>query len=150
MGSNLNPSQCSALVGVIDPDAYAAGTYTTGWWDTAEIEKALAIVSAGDFVATGVLSAKIQQATSSAGAGAKDVTALAITNLTQAGTDDNKQAMINVTAADLDFNNGFRYARLSVTLTTAGADMSAVVIGTNFRRGDGKSHNLTSVDEVVS
>lgn len=150
MGSNLNPSQRLAVIGVIDPDAYAAGTYTTGWFNMAEIEKALAVIQAGDFVATGVLSAKIQQAKDSGGTGAKDVAGLAITNLTQAGTDDNKQALINVTAADLDYNSGFGYARLSVTLTTAGADASAIVIGTDFRLGDGKSHNLTSVDEVVS
>jgi len=150
MGSNLNPSQRSAVIGVIDPDAYGTGTQTTAWWDTAEIEKALAVIQAGDFVATGVLSAKIQQATDAAGAGVKDVAGLAITNLTQAGADDNKQALINVTAADLDFNNGFRFARLSMTLATAGADASAIVLGFDFRRNDGKSHNLASVDEVVS
>lgn len=150
MASNLNPSQRSAVIAIIDPDAYATGTQNTAWWDTAEIEKALAVIMAGDFAATGVLSAKIQQATDAAGTGAKDVAGLAITNLTQAGASDNKQSLINVTAADLDFNNGFRFARLSMTLATAGADAGAVVIGFDFRRGDGKSHNLASVAEVVS
>jgi hypothetical protein len=33
MLSNLNPSARTSVVGVIDPDAYAASTVTTGWID---------------------------------------------------------------------------------------------------------------------
>lgn len=150
MLTNLNPSARASVVAAIDPDAYAAGTYATGWVDMQAWFWLLAIVAAGDFVATGVLNAKIQQATDNAGAGAKDVAGLALTALTQAGADDNKQALINIQAGDLDFNNGFRFVRLSMTLTTAGADAAGFLLGMNPRYGDAQANDAATVDEVVS
>ena len=60
MTPNLKPSQRIALVGVIDPDAYAAGTYTTGWIAAAEAANFMALVSVGDMVSTSTVDAKIQ------------------------------------------------------------------------------------------
>lgn len=150
MLSNLNPSARTSVVGVIDPDAYAAGTYTTGWIDMQDWFSLLAIISVGDFVATGVLNAKFQQASDGSGTGAKDITGAAVTALTQAGTDDNKQALINLNTGDLDFNNGFRFVRLSATLTVAGADLSALVIGLDRRYGTATTGDAATVDEVAN
>lgn len=149
MQSNLNPSARASVVGVIDPDAYAAGTYTTAWIDMQDWYSLLAVLSVGDFVATGVLNAKFQQATDSGGAGAKDVAGSAITALTQAGTDDNKQALINLHSSDLDYNGGFRFVRLSSTLSTAGADFGAVVLGMSPRYGEPTDSDAATVDEVA-
>ena len=150
MQSNLNPSARTSVVAVIDPDAYAAGTYVTGWVDMRTWFALLALISVGDFVATGVLNAKIQQATDAAGTGAKDVAGLAITALTQAGADDNKQALINLFPSDLDFNNGFCFVRLSMTLTVAGADAAGYLLGLSPRYGDAQANDAATVDEVVS
>lgn len=150
MNGNLNPSQRVGVVGVIDPDAYAAGTYTTGWIDMQDFYAVLGVVLAGDLGALATVDAKFEQATDSAGTGAKDVTGSAITQLTKAGTDDNKQVAINLAQADLDRNNGFRYARLSMSVGTATSDAGAVVIALDSRYGAATANDATTVDEVVS
>lgn len=143
---NNLPSDEVALVGVIDPDAYAANTYTTAWVDMGEYNAILATVFAGDLGSSATLDAKLEQATDSSGTGAKDISGKAITQLTQAGTDSNKQAMINLRDDELDVANAFTHARLSVTVGTATSDMNATVQGFYARYTPA---NLASVDEVV-
>lgn len=150
MNANLNPSARTSLVGVVDPDAYGAGTYTTGWIDMRDWFSLLAILMVGDMVSTATLDAKFQQATDGSGTGAKNVSASVITQLTQAGTDDNKQVEINLNQSDLDYNNGFRFVRFSFTLGTAGADAGAVVVGLDRRYGAATDGDAATVDEVVS
>ena len=147
---NAKPSEMIGVVGNIDPDAYAAGTVTTGWIAAKDFQSFVAIVQAGDLGASATLDALLQQASDGSGTGAKAITGKAITQLTQAGTDSNKQVLINLTQGDLDFNNGFRFVRLSVTLGTAGADFGAVVLGLNPRYGDATSGDAATVDEAVS
>lgn len=150
MFPNANPSARAGIVGVIDPDAYATGTVTTGWIHAAKFASFLAIVMAGTLGASATIDAKIEQASDSSGTGAKDVTGLAITQLTKAGTDDDKQALINIQQSDLDINNGFDYFRLSMTVGTAASDAGAVVLGFAPRYGAATANDLTSVDEIVS
>jgi hypothetical protein len=150
MLNNLNPSARVGVVGVVDPDAYAAGTYTTGWIDMQDYFAVMGVVLAGDLVATATLDAKFEQATDGSGTGAKDVTGSAITQLTQAGSDSNKQVAINLRQADLDRNNGFRYVRLSLTLGTAGGDVAAAVVALDIRYGAATANDAATVDEVVS
>jgi hypothetical protein len=52
------------------------------------------------------------------GAGAKDVTGKAITQIVKA-SGDNKQALLNCRTSELDVEGGFRYVRLSLTVGTA-------------------------------
>jgi len=143
-------SERVALLGAIDPDAYAASTVVSDYGYAGNFERMMAVVSVGDMVATSVVSAKLVQATTSAGAGAKDITGKSITNLTQAGTDDNKQAIINVKSDELDTTNGFDYVALSVTLATAGADAAGYLFGIDARYGPASDNDLASVDEIVS
>lgn len=150
MFPNANPSALAGVVGVIDPDAYAASTVTTGWIKASDYLSFLAIVMAGDLGASATIDAKIQQATDVSGTGAKDVSGLAITQLTKAGTDDNKQALINIQHSDLDINNGFDFIRLSMTIGTAACDAGAIVLGFSPRKGPATAKDLATVDEVVS
>jgi hypothetical protein len=144
---NLKPSQRFALLGVVDPDAYASGAdYSTGWVNAGLYESLCAIILAGTIVSTGKLDAKLEQATSSAGAGAKDVTGKAITQLLESGTDSDKQAIINLKSEELDTNNGFAWVRLTLTSTTAGADAAGLLLGFDARYPP--AHAAT-VDEVV-
>jgi hypothetical protein len=92
---NLNPSKRADVVGSIDPDAYAAGTYTTGWIDASKFFSLLAVVMAGTLGSSATLDAKIQQATDSSGTGAKDVPA-SPSRSSRRRADSNKQALINV------------------------------------------------------
>ncbi|WP_342248613.1 hypothetical protein [Sphingomonas sp. OTU376] len=149
MNGNLNPSARFSVAGVIDPDAYAAGTYATDWIDMQKWYALEGIVMAGDLGASATLDAKIRQATDGSGTDAKDVTGLAITQLTQAGSDSNKQALINVVQGDLDKNNGFRFVQLSMTIATATSDAGAVVIGTDARYGAASANDAATVDEIV-
>ncbi|MBE1208115.1 hypothetical protein [Aminobacter carboxidus] len=127
-------SEQTSVVGVIDPDANAAGTLTTGWIDMATYGGLLAIIMAGDLGTSATIDAKLQQASDSSGTGAKDVTGKAITQLTQAGTDkSNKQALINMRAEELDRSNGFTHVRLSMTTATATSDSGAIVLGMRAR-----------------
>lgn len=148
--SNTKPSDRFAVLAAIDPDANAAGTVTTGWIDMADWDNIVAIIMAGDLGSSATLDAKFEQASDSGGTGAKDVTGAAMTQLTQAGTDSNKQVVINLNRADLDFNNGFRFVRLSFTTGTATSDGGAVVLGFDPRYGKGSANDAATVDEIVN
>lgn len=147
---NLNPSQIAAVVGAIDPDVYTAGTYTTGWVDMQDFDALMAIVMVGTLGSSATLDAKIEQATDGSGTGAKDVSGTDITQLTQAGTDSDKQAVINVHASDLDFANDFRFARLSITVAVATSDAGGVLLGFTPRYGAASDNDASTVDEIVS
>jgi hypothetical protein len=149
MQLNAKPSEIVALVGAIDPDAYAASTVTTGWINAALFQRYFAAVYAGDLGASATLDAKLQQATDSGGTGVKDVTGKAITQLTQAGTDSNKQVIIDLNPSqDLDFDNGFDYFRLSMTVAVAASDCGGAVYGLNPRQGIASDSDATTVDEI--
>lgn len=150
MNGNLNPSMKAGVVAVINPVSQAVGTVTTGWVDMQSFGALLAILAVGALGTSGTVDAKIQQATDSAGTGAKDVAGTAITQLTKAGTDDNKQVIINLRQEDLDKNNAFRFARLSVTVGTAASLVSAILLAFNARYGAATDNDLASVDEIVS
>jgi len=138
-----------ALLGAIDPDAYAAGTVTTGWISAKNFQSFMAIVMAGDLGTSATLDAKIEQATDSSGTGAKDLSGAAITQLTEAGSDSNKQATISFGADDLDIANNFTHFRLSMTVATAASDAGGLVIGSDARIGKASAGDAASVDEVV-
>ena len=145
---SYKPSDEIAVLGTVDPDANATGAFNTDWADFEYFETMMAIVQAGIIVASGTLDFKLQQATSSTGAGAKDVSSKSITQFT---TGDNaKQAIVNLRADELDVANSFRYARGVMTLTTAGADASAILLGCQPKHGPASGHDLASVDEIVA
>src|SRR4051812_30737625 len=118
MNPNLKPSQRAAIVGVVNPQS-ATTVQTSGWIDATLFANFMALVVAGALGASATVDAKIQQATDNAGSGAKDVTGKAVTQMTKVATDDNKQVEINLRQADLDFANGFKFFRLSITPATA-------------------------------
>jgi hypothetical protein len=117
-----------AVVGVIDPDAYTAGTYTTGWISLADFDRFAALVLAGDLGTSATIDAKLTGATSSTGANPQDIQGAAVTQLTQAGTDSNKQAWINLNT-DALAGRDFTHFRLALTVGTATSDAGAIVFG---------------------
>lgn len=137
------------LLASIDPDAYAAGTVTTGWISAANWQDYLAVVAVGDLGAGGTVAAKIEQASDSTGTGAKDVVGAVITPLTQPGGDSNTQALIALSADDLDIANGFDHFRLSITVGTAASDASGMVFGGTCRYGPAADYDAPSVSEIV-
>ena len=146
----LNPSDLAAVVGVIDPDANSAATYTTDWIDMSTFQMVMGIVMAGTPGASATLDAKFEQATDSGGSGVKDISGTDITQLTKAGSDDDKQVVINLHADDLDLANDFTHARLSMTVGTATSDAGAVVLGMSPRYAPASDNDAATVDEIVT
>lgn len=147
---NVLMSEKLALLDTLDPASHSAGTVTTGWISALDFHQFLALLSVGAMTATGTLDMKIEQATSSGGAGAKDVTGKLITQLTAASTDSNKQVMINLRPQELDINNNFNYFRVSVTVATAASIYGLSVLGGAPRYGNAALKNDTTVDEIIS
>lgn len=150
MNANLNASAVVAVLAAINPVSQGVGTVTTGWIDMQNWFRAMAVIQVGALGASATVDAKIQQATSSGGAGAKDVAGTLITQLTKAGSDDNKQVVINLRPEDLDFNNAYRFVRLSLTVATAASLVSALVLGLDARYGAANMSDATTVDEIVN
>lgn len=156
---NSLPSERAAVLATIDPDNYSDGTQTSDWADMSKFETAMAIAMTGTIAGAatnGTVNFKLQQATSSGGAGAKDITGKAITALTEDGTDSDKQAIINVRGEELDVDGGFRYVAMVATLLDAGSpteatyDFGAVLLGFDPRYGPASDNDLASVDEIVA
>ena len=133
LNANTRPSERATILQVIDPDATSAGTVATTWIDMSEFERLLAVLMVGTMGSGGTVDAKLEQATDAAGADVKDVTGKAVTQLTEAGEDDDKQALINLNADEMDIANGFTHVRLSVTVAGAACDIAAAVIGFDAR-----------------
>lgn len=149
MDTSLKPSQRAAIVGVVNPQS-ASSVQTSGWIDATKFHKFMAIILAGALGSSATVDAKLEQATASDGTGAKDVTSKSITQLTKAGTDDNKQVVVNLKQEDLDFANGFKFFRLSITPATAACLISGVVLGLDPRYGMASDSDATTVDEIVA
>lgn len=145
---NRLPSEKAAIVGAIDPDANTAATYLSDAIDMSKFESIMAVIMAGILGASATIDAKLVQATTSGGT-YKDVTSKAITQLVKA-TDDDKQAIINCRAEDLDVDNDYRYVKLSMTVGTATSDSGAVVLGFNARTNPASDNDLASVAEIVT
>ncbi|NTU67972.1 MAG: hypothetical protein HGB02_03725 [Chlorobiaceae bacterium] len=150
MNAKLKGSDIVAIGGVIDPQSNAASaTKTTDYVDMSLFEGAMAIINVGAITSTGKVDAKIVQATASDGTNKKDVSDKAITQLTEAGSGSNKQAIINVFAEELDINNGFRYVAVEITNTTAAAIVSVNVLGISAKYNPASDNDVASVAEIV-
>lgn len=150
MGNLALPHEEFGIVATIDPDAYAASTVVSDYVDMQDWPGGImAVVMAGDLGSSATLDAKLRQATDSSGTGVKDITGKAITQLTQAGSDSDKQAIITLLADQLDVAGGFRYVALSMTIGTATSDCGAIILGMNPSYGPATDLDLASVDEVI-
>jgi hypothetical protein len=147
---NSLPTERMALVAVIDPDAYSNGAQTTGYFALKDFARFAALIMAGDIVSTGTVDAKLTVYTDASGSGALDVTGAAMTQMTQAGTDSNKQAWINFNTDAVAGNTKYTHGRLTVTLGTAGADMAAAVFGFDPRYAPASDNDATTVDSIAS
>ena len=149
---NPLPSEAVAVLGTIDPDVYTVATYVSDYCSMEKFESIMVTIMAGTLGANATIDAVIKQATTNGGAGAKNLTtSKAITQMTQAGTDQSDtQAVINVRAEDLDMANGFDHIAISVAVGTATSDMGALVVGLNPRYAPASDNDIASVGEIVS
>lgn len=146
----LNPSDMAAIVAAIDPDAHSAGDVSTPWISTAHFQKLMAVVQAGVLGASATLDAKIEQATDASGTGAKDLDGAAIAQLTKAGSDDSKQAVIEFAAEDLDIAGDYNHVRLTMSIGTATSDAGALLLAMGLRYLPASDYDAASVAEIVT
>jgi hypothetical protein len=147
---NILPSDRLAILAAINPVSQGAGAVSTGWVAMQNWRSMIAIIQAGALGASATLDAKLEQATNGSGAGAKDIPAKAITQLTQAGADGNKQAIINLRQTELDFQNGYSHVRLTLTVATTASLIAAVLLGLDARYNPASDNDAATVDEIVA
>ena len=148
MFTNSKASEMLAILATIDPASQSAGTATTGWVSVANHHGLLAVVQTGVLGTLATVDAKLQQATDSSGAGAKDVAGRAITQIVKA-TGDNKQALINLKPEELDTLNGFGFVRVALTVGVAASITGAQLLGVNPRFAPADSGNQAAVVQVI-
>ena len=148
MFTNSKASEMLAILATIEPASQSAGTATTGWVSVANHHGLLAVVQTGVLGTLATVDAKLQQATDSSGAGAKDVAGRAITQIVKA-TGDNKQALINLKPEELDTINGFGFVRVALTVGVAASITGAQLLGVNPRFAPADAGNQAAVVQVV-
>lgn len=136
-----------AVVGTIDPDAYTAATYLTDAVDMLNLDELLVCCLVGTMASTSTVDFSVTQATTSGGT-YKAVTGKAATQLTEAGTDSDKQVVISVRGEDLDMDNNYRFVKVSMVVAAAASD-AAVLVLAQPKSGLASSADLASVDEMV-
>jgi len=148
MNPNVKISEKIAVLATMDPVSVAAGTVVSGYVSMRDFASVAALLMVGAMGANGTIDAKLRQATSSAGAGAKDITGKAITQLL-AASNSPSQVLIECRADDLDVNNAYEYVALSVTVGTAASVLGAVLLGGNGRFQPATAFNQTAVAQVI-
>lgn len=141
-------SERAAVVGVIDPDTYAANTYSTAVIDMSLWRSVLFVIQIGTMAANSTVDFLVNGDTASGGAFATAVTGKAITQLL-AATDSDKQALVEVTAEEVAAQ-GLRYIRGDLVIAVAASDSGVVALGTNRRYQPASGYDLASVAEIVS
>jgi hypothetical protein len=126
----------------------SAATHTTAYIDMHLYRQIIIVVNA-DVVGTSV-DAQVVQATDSGGTGSKNITGLAITQLTGTGV-----VALNVYDTDLDHDNDFDH--VAITVTHGGVEENQVFVfadadNTKFPnfKASGTENSVSAYDEIVT
>lgn len=142
-------SEQLAVVATIDPDAYGTGDQTTDIIDMKLHRRVLFIILGGTLGTVATLDFLVKGSASSNMASPSNLTGKAVTQLTEAGTDSDKQALVEVTAEEVAAQ-GFRYIQGTASLAAATSDYGLVAIADFSRYSTADENDLASVDEIVT
>jgi len=142
-------SERLAVVATIDPDAYTTGAQNSDIIDMHLHRRVMFIVMSGDLGSSATLNFKVQGSAASNMGSPADLTGKVITALTQAGTDGDKQSIVEVTAEEVA-TQGFRYIRGIMTVGVATSDAGMIAIAGNTRYQPANEYDLATVDEIVA
>ena len=143
-------SERLAVVATIDPDAYSAGAENSDAVDLSKFNRALFVLMVGDLGVSATVDFKLQWAATSGGS-YTDISGKSITQLTQAGSDDNKQALIEITAEELAaVDTTAQFVRGVLTIGTTACDAGMVALAGVARHHPASDDDLASVDEIVT
>ncbi len=144
-----------ALVGTIDPDAYAAASSElTDAIDMGLYRRVLFVVQVGTMGATSTVNFVVQESATSDGSytpiGGVGTETHKITQLaghaTPANSDSDKQVLVEVRAEDL--GTGKRYVKGNLSVGTAASDAAVVALAAVPRNAP--VTHLASVDEILA
>jgi len=144
MNPSIIPSERAPLVGVIDPQS-ATTAKSTGWIKCDQ--SILFTLLVGALATSATVDAKVEEAKDASGTSPQDISGKAITQLTEAGSDDNKQVQINVHQSELDVADGYTHVRLTVTPAVDAALIAATAHAFDSRYQP--AADAATVDEVV-
>lgn len=149
-------SERLAIVSVIDPNSRASGTTLGDAIDMRNHRNVMFIVAVGDLTTGDTVDFKVTESDTSGGTYVP-ISGKSITQLTKAGTDYNKQAIINVRASELTTAYRWLKGRLYVTgvAGTGGKNGTTVItLAGHSRHSDAVTSttygDLASVDEIVA
>lgn len=142
-------SEGLAVVATVDPAAIAASTVNTDAIDMKNFRRVVFIVAVGTMGAGGTADFAVYGDTASGGSYATAITGKSITQLTKAGSDDNKQAIVEVTAEEVSAQ-GLRYIRGALVIGTATSPATVIALAGGLRHSPASEHDLASVDEIVA
>ena len=142
-------SEILAVVGTVDPDAYVTGTSLTDAIDMEDHEQVIFTVMVGELGSSATVDFYVMESTASGGTYTR-LSGKSITQLTDAGTDDDKQAIVVVKASEL--TSGYSFLKGSLRIGAADSD-AAVIAQATSRFSDAVTStsfgDLASVDEIV-
>ena len=142
--------QVLAVVDCIDPDANTTGDITGDIIDMKDFEQVMFVVQAGTLGTNATVDFQVYQGKTSGMGTPVVITGAAITQLTEAGTDSDKQAVVVVKQADLNAAAGYRWIRGTLTVGVATSDAGVVGLGGYPTYGPASDYDLASVDEIVA
>lgn len=144
-----NWNELNAIVATIDPDAYTAAAYSSDEIPLANFSRVTFIVMAGTLGSSATLDFAVHGATSLGGS-YNAISGYSITQLTQAGTDDDKQAIVEVSAEAIQaLGTDLTHIKGVMTVGTATSDCGMIAIASRLRYGTARDYDLSSVDEIV-
>lgn len=138
-----------AVVATIDPDAYGTGDQSSDVIDMAHFREVIFVVQAGTLGTSATIDFKVYGDTASNGAFSTQITGKEITQLTDAGTDSDKQAIVRVTAEEV-MAQGKRYIKGVMSVGAATSDAGVVALASALRYSAAADYDLASVDEIVN
>lgn len=130
--ANAKINELLAILDYLAPVSQGAGTVTTPNWIYVgnEADQFQAEIDVGVMGAAATISAQVNQATSSGGAGSKIITGKSLTQLTQTPTNNSGTVnTIDFRGQDLDTNNGYAWVQISITVATAACLIAAALRG---------------------
>lgn len=143
-----NIAESFGVVGCIDPDAYATGATNDDVVDMRYFEEVMYVVMAGTLGSSATIDFAVYGDTASNGAFSTLITGKSITQLTEAGTESDKQAIVRVTAEEVAAQ-GLRYLRGKLTVGAATSDCGVVTLASPSAYEPVTAYDLSSVSEVV-
>lgn len=149
MSVNALPSETLSVRAWLTPVSRSANTYGTAWVKKSDFYAWRALLLAGTIASNGTVDFKLQEADNASGDNPQDVTGSAATQLTQAGTDSDKLAMINF-QPDQHGSKSKPYFRATVITATAATVCAVLLEGVQPASAPARALNIAAVDEIVT